>query len=162
KHAEQELSRYKDHLEDLVAQRTRELQSAQGRLVDLSRRAGMAEVASGVLHNVGNVMNSVNVGAHVVRDALKSLSVERLANVRAPLEQSSGRRGGNVAVAPVGRRIAEYLAKLSDALAADKARIRAEIDQVLEHLEHVKKIIAAQQSNAKVNGVTEVCTLQEI
>ena len=50
--------------------------SAQGRLVDLSRRAGMAEVASGVLHNVGNVMNSVNVGASVAREAVKALPVE--------------------------------------------------------------------------------------
>ena len=74
--AEQELSRYKDHLEDLVTERTKELESAQGRLVDLSRRAGMAEVASGVLHNVGNVMNSVNVGASVTRDAVKALPVE--------------------------------------------------------------------------------------
>ena len=162
KHAEQELSRYKDHLEELVAQRTRELQSAQGRLVELSRRAGMAEVASGVLHNVGNVMNSVNVGAHVVRDALRSLSVERLANVCALLEQNSGRLGAYLEKDPAGRKIPEYLAKLADALAADKTRIREEIDQVLEHLEHMKKIIAAQQSYAKVNGVTEVCTLQEI
>src|SRR5690606_24751152 len=37
-----------------------------------------------------------------------------------------------------------------------------EIDLVLEQLEHMKKIIAAQQSYAKAQGVTEVCTLQEI
>src|SRR5690606_27411517 len=117
-----------------------ELQSAQGRLVELSRRAGMAEVASGVLHNVGNVMNSVNVGAHVVRDALRSLSVERLANVCALLEQNSGRLGAYLEKDPAGRKIPEYLAKLADALAADKTRIREEIDQVLEHLEHMKKI----------------------
>ena len=78
KRAEEELSRYKDHLEELVKARTKELENAQGRLVDLSRRAGMAEVASGVLHNVGNVMNSVNVGASVARDAVKALPVDGL------------------------------------------------------------------------------------
>ena len=78
KRAEGELSRYKDHLEDLVKERTRELEKAQGRLVDLSRRAGMAEVASGVLHNVGNVMNSVNVGASMAREAVNALPVEGL------------------------------------------------------------------------------------
>ena len=78
KRAEQELGRYRDHLEELVKERTRELEKAQGRLVDMSRRAGMAEVASGVLHNVGNVMNSVNVGASVARDAVKALPVEGL------------------------------------------------------------------------------------
>ena len=68
--------------------------SAQGRLVDLSRRAGMAEVASGVLHNVGNVMNSVNVGASMTREAVKALPVEGLAQARAACSmQNAGRLG---------------------------------------------------------------------
>jgi hypothetical protein len=29
--------------------------------VEVARKAGMAEVATGVLHNVGNVLNSINV-----------------------------------------------------------------------------------------------------
>jgi predicted ATPase/signal transduction histidine kinase len=162
KHAEQELSRYKDHLEDLVAQRTRELENAQGRLVELSRRAGMAEVASGVLHNVGNVMNSVNVGAHVTRDAVKALPVERLEKVCGLLDEHAAGLGEYLASDPAGRRIPEYLKKLAQALAADKQGIRGEIDQLMEHLEHMKKIIAAQQSYAKVSGVNEVCTLGQI
>ncbi len=40
-------------------------------LVDASRLAGMAEVATGVLHNVGNVLNSVNVSAGIVAEKLR-------------------------------------------------------------------------------------------
>jgi signal transduction histidine kinase len=162
RHAEQELSRYKDHLEDLVEQRTSELASAQGRLVDLSRRAGMAEVASGVLHNVGNVMNSVNVGANVARDAVKTLQIERLGKVCDLLDEHAGRLGEYLESDPVGSKVPEYLRKLAKALAEDKQSIREEIDQVLEHLEHMKNVIAAQQSYAKVTGVTEVCAIEEI
>jgi signal transduction histidine kinase len=162
KRAEGELSRYKDHLEDLVKARTRELENAQGRLVDLSRRAGMAEVASGVLHNVGNVMNSVNVGASVAREAVAALPVEGVARAAGLLDDHAQRLADFLSNDPVGRKLPGYLRKLGVALADEKRGILGNIDQLVEHLEHMKKIIAAQQSYAKVNGVTEVCTLEEI
>jgi C4-dicarboxylate-specific signal transduction histidine kinase len=162
KHAEGELSRYKDHLEDLVKERTRELENAQGRLVELSRRAGMAEVASGVLHNVGNVMNSVNVGASVAREAVNALPVEGLTRAVGLLDQNADRLAEYLGADPVGRKLPGYLRKLSVALTDEKHAILGNIDQFAEHLEHMKKIIAAQQSYAKLNGVTEVCALEEI
>src|SRR5690606_369730 len=161
-HAGQELARYRDHLEELVAQRTKELESAQGRLVELSRRAGMSEVASGVLHNVGNVMNSVNVGAQVAREGLRALPVERLEKVCELFETHAGQLGDWLQNDAAGRRLPEYLRQLARALVARKQAVRGELDNVIEQREHMKKIIAAQQSYAKVHGVTEVCTLQEI
>jgi predicted ATPase/signal transduction histidine kinase/tRNA A-37 threonylcarbamoyl transferase component Bud32 len=162
KRAEGELSRYKDHLEDLVKERTRELESAQGRLVDLSRRAGMAEVASGVLHNVGNVMNSVNVGASVAREAVNALPVEGVTRAVGLIDENTHRLAEYLTTDAVGRKLPDYLRKLGQALTGEKRAILVNIDQLAEHLEHMKKIIAAQQSYAKVNGVTEVCTLEEI
>ncbi len=163
KRAEGELSRYKDHLEDLVKERTRELEKAQGRLVDLSRRAGMAEVASGVLHNVGNVMNSVNVGASMAREAVSALPVEGLTRAVALLERERqpARRATSRRIR-WGASCRATCARSAPALAEEKREILGNIDQLAEHLEHMKKIIAAQQSYAKVNGVTEVCTLEEI
>jgi len=162
KRAEAELGRYRDHLEELVKDRTRELENAQGRLVDMSRRAGMAEVASGVLHNVGNVMNSVNVGASVTRDAVKALPVEGVTRACDLLDQNAQRLAEYLRNDPTGRKLPEYLRKLGAALIDEKGSILAQIDQLAGHLEHMKKIIAAQQSYAKVNGMTEVCTLEEI
>jgi signal transduction histidine kinase len=162
KKAEMELSRYKDHLEELVAQRTRELESAQGRLVEMSRQAGMAEVASGVLHNVGNVMNSVNVGVHLTQDAVKALQVDRLARVAQLLTANEQCLGEYLTSDPAGRKVPEFLTKLAGALDSDKQAIRGELDSLTDHIEHMKQIIAAQQSYAKVAGVSEPCTLEEI
>jgi signal transduction histidine kinase len=162
KRAEAELSRYRDHLEELVKERTRELENAQGRLVDMSRRAGMAEVASGVLHNVGNVMNSVNVGASVTRDAVKALPVEGVTRACDLLDQNAARLADYLRNDAAGRKLPEYLRKLGLTLNNEKSAILTQIDQLSGHLEHMKKIIAAQQSYAKVNGLTEVCTLEEI
>lgn len=160
--AEREIRRYRDHLEELVRERTAELANAQSRLVELSRRAGMAEVASGVLHNVGNVMNSVNVGASVTRDAVRKLPVERLAAVCDLLDANAASIGRFIERDPTGSRIPRYLRALADALLDDKAAVLENAERMLEHLEHMKKIIDAQQSYAKATGVTEVCTLVEI
>jgi signal transduction histidine kinase len=160
--AEQELNRYKDRLEELVAKRTEELERAQGRLVDMSRRAGMAEVASGVLHNVGNVMNSLNVGVSVTREAVRSLRVEGLPRVCDLLEQHAGELGEFIASDEAGKKIPRYLRMLGEELSRDKQATIGKIDEVLEHLEHMKEIIAAQQSYARTAGVTELCTLDGI
>ncbi len=44
-------------------------------LVDVSRQAGMAEIATGVLHNVGNTLNSVNISTGLVMDQLRQSRV---------------------------------------------------------------------------------------
>ena len=56
---------YEGTVEDITErkQHEEELEKLNKQLVDTSRQAGMAEVATGVLHNVGNVLNSVNVSA---------------------------------------------------------------------------------------------------
>jgi signal transduction histidine kinase len=160
--AEEEISRYKDHLEELVGARTRELESAQSRLVELSRRAGMAEVASGVLHNVGNVMNSVNVGATMARDTARALKIDGVERVAELLAAHRADIGAYLSSDPAGRRIPEYLEALGRTLAEDKAALLERVEHMLEHLEHMKKIISAQQSYARSNGVMEICSLAEI
>lgn len=48
-------------------------------LVDASRQAGMAEVATNVIHNVGNVLNSVNVSQTVISENVRNLKIDSLA-----------------------------------------------------------------------------------
>ena len=81
----------------------------------MSRRAGMAEVASGVLHNVGNVMNSVNVGASVTRDAVKALPVEGVARAVRPDRPECGISSRNISQRmPPAASCREYLRKLGE------------------------------------------------
>jgi predicted ATPase/signal transduction histidine kinase len=160
--AEAELSRYRDRLEELVARRTEQLEKAQNKLVDLSRRAGMAEVASGVLHDVGNVMNSVNVGVGIARDAARKLRVDGLLQACDALKQHEDDLGRYLGADPAGSKIPLYLRKLGEELQRDRRSILNAMDQVLEHLEHMQQIVNAQQSHAKAQDVAEPCTLQGV
>ena len=76
--AEEELARHRDHLDKLVTERTRQLEKIHEELVIVSRKAGMSEVATGVLHNVGNILNSVNVAANFVEERIAKLRAGEL------------------------------------------------------------------------------------
>ena len=104
---EDRLQTANDQLEIRVAERTRELQDqvtdkerahtelaqAQRSLMLASRQAGMAEVATGVLHNVGNVLNSVNVSATLLRDQVRQSETLALLKAADLLQQRNGDLG---------------------------------------------------------------------
>ncbi len=160
-------------LEDRVASRTaeltdsneqleeslRKLQQAQRQLMDASRRAGMAEVATNVLHNVGNVLNSVNVSADVVSSLFRKS--EALGVVK--LSELLGRQGDDLgrflSSDPRGKQVPAYLEALAESITAERTTISDELVLLGRNIEHIKTIIGLQQANAKAAGVVERVSL---
>jgi PAS domain S-box-containing protein len=142
---------------DVTARKRAEarVEEAQKAMVDASRQAGMAEVAAGVLHNVGNVLNSVNVSASLVSDRLHRSRVPGLAKAVALLREHETELPAFFSTDPRAKQITGYLAKLSECLAADQSDALREVETLKENIEHIKSIVAMQQSYAKIVGVTE-------
>jgi signal transduction histidine kinase len=132
-----------------------ELESAHQRLLETSRLAGMAEVATDVLHNVGNVLNSVNVSCSLTIDRVKSSKISGLAKTAALIEENRGRLGEFFTNDPRGQQIPSYLAVLAEHFSQEQSALMQELEQLLKHIEHIKQIVAMQQSYAKVAGVIE-------
>ena len=84
------------------------LLEAQRKLVDTAHRAGMAEIATSVLHNVGNALNSVNVSATLIFEALHRSSSDKLLRV-AELLPGKQRPAGGFMSSDRGRIIPAYL-----------------------------------------------------
>ncbi len=131
------------------------LRISQQELLETSRLAGMAEVATGVLHNVGNVLNSVNVSASVTMDKLRASKVGSLAKVVALLAEHTHDLGDFLTKDPQGQRLPPYLQKLSGFLVEENAGMRTELEHLGRNIEHIKEIVAMQQSYARVTGVLE-------
>ena len=131
------------------------LQAAHQRLLETSRLAGMAEVASDVLHNVGNVLNSINVSCSLTIDQVKTSKMSSLAKVSTLLEENSERLAEFFTSDPRGRQLPNYLAALSEHLTGERKSLLKELEQLLKHIDHIKQIVAMQQSYAKVAGVLE-------
>ena len=142
-----------------IAERKRaeeELQRTQQQLIDASRQAGMAEVATGVLHNVGNVLNSVNVSATLIAERLNQSRTGNLARAAAMLREQNGKLVDFLTNDPKGKVLTAYIADLSQHLEEERLEARSEIDLLTRNIEHIKDIVAMQQTYARVSGTTEV------
>ena len=144
-------------IRDVSERKTAEvtLRDSQQRLLETSRLAGMAEVATGVLHNVGNVLNSVNVSAGLVVEKLRRSKVPNLGKAAALLTERNGDLGNFLTTDPNGQKIPGYLAKLSQYLVEENTELLTEVDLLARNIEHIKEVVAVQQSYAKVSGVFE-------
>jgi PAS domain S-box-containing protein len=131
-----------------------QLETTHRNLVDASRKAGMADVATGVLHNVGNVLNSVNVSAEVLTEGLRSSRVDGVARLAALLSEHSADLPSFFAT-PKGAQVPGYLAQLADHLTTERARHLAEIAELRKYIDHIKDVVTMQQSFASSPGMIE-------
>jgi PAS domain S-box-containing protein len=138
------------------------LKDAHKQLLETSRQAGMAEVATSVLHNVGNVLNSVNVSATLVADGLKKSKAADLGRVVALLDKHADNLGAYLTQDTQGRHLPAYLRQLNERLAKEQQSIFTEVESLRQNIEHIKDIVAMQQSYAKVSGVTEVLKVADL
>ena len=132
------------------------LQKANAELVQASRQAGMAEVATNVLHNVGNVLNSVNTSATLVMDQVRASRLNGVSRVVEMLEPNAHDLAGFFTRDPRGPKMVEYLKTLSGFLAKEQSMMLAELTSLTKNIEHIKQIVAMQQSYAKASGVEEI------
>jgi PAS domain S-box-containing protein len=132
-----------------------EVEKLNRKLLETSRYAGMAEVATGVLHNVGNVLNSVTVSATLVNDRLRRSKVANLGKAATLLRQQNGHLVEFLTTDPKGRMLPDYLATVAEQVAGEHTELISEMSAVGQHIEHIKEIVAMQQSYAKVSGAYE-------
>jgi len=152
----------RDNLEKRVEERTQELEDTHKQLLDASRRGGMAEIATNVLHNVGNVLNSVNVSASLVVDSVRNSRISSLAKVVVLFGEHSRDLAQFLTVDARGKMVPSFLAQLSENLAADQANVRAELESLLRNVEHIKEIVAMQQDYATFGGVKEIINVVDL
>jgi len=131
------------------------LEIAHRKIVETSHQAGMAEVATNVLHNVGNVLNSVNVSATVIGDRLKASKITSVAQVADLFRKQGDGLAAFLTTDPKGKQLPDYINRLAEHLAREQAQLIAETDSVRKNIEHIKDIVAMQQNYAKISGVVE-------
>jgi nitrogen fixation/metabolism regulation signal transduction histidine kinase len=152
-------------LQDVTRQKidAEQLDKLNRKLIETSRQAGMADVATGVLHNVGNVLNSVSVAATTVSNRLQQQP--RIANLRratAMLKQQNGNLAAFLTSDPKGKVLPDYICTVADELADEQVKLSVRMETVVGHIEHIKEIVAMQQSYAKVSGAYESLEAAEL
>lgn len=133
----------------------KKLAAAQSSLMDVSRAAGMAEVATGVLHNVGNVLNSVNVSCELIMDQLRNSRVKNIGKLAGMVAEEKGDLGRFFTEDPRGVQVPKYLLALSSAMENEHQLLTKEALALFDRIEHIKGIVTMQQTYGRVSGIME-------
>jgi two-component system sensor kinase FixL len=149
---------------DITARRQTEarLSELHRTLLETSRKAGMAEIATGVLHNVGNTLNSLNVSATLVAEQLRGSRMQGLVRAARLLQENAGDLGGYLTRDERGRLLPEYLLSVSRQLAEEQVTMLAEIQSLTKNVDHIKSVVSMQQEHARFVGVVEQVALPEL
>ncbi|WP_257455463.1 ATP-binding protein [Archangium lipolyticum] len=124
-------------------------------LVDVSRQAGMAEVATGVLHNVGNTLNSVNTSVGLMKDQLRSSRMSGLVKAAELLREHAQELGTFLTADPRGQRLPSYLIAVTKEMEKERETLLREVSDLSESVDHIKSIVCMQQKHARAAGVVE-------
>lgn len=149
-------------LEERVRERTVELQETQHELVAAARHAGMAEIANNVLHNVGNVLNSVNVSAGVVTGKMCGSRLPGLLQAVELITEHQAELGEYLTRDEKGKLLPKYLEKLAQALTAEQQGVIEELSRLTKSVDHIKEIVATQQSYAGSSSIIEPVRIQDL
>jgi signal transduction histidine kinase len=131
-------------------------------LVDVSRQAGMAEVATGVLHNVGNTLNSVNVSTNLLADHLRKSRVASLAKAAQLLREHAPELPTFLTTDAQGQKLPSFLVALSDHLVEEREAMSREVLSLSQSVDHIKSVISMQQKHARTGGTVEKLAVPQL
>lgn len=137
------------------------LEQARSALVETARTAGMSEIATGILHNVGNVLNSVNISASLVSQRVDGLCIDDLERLSEVLTENKDDLPRFLAEDPRGQHIQPFLSALVVQLGEEQRTIRTEVDSLSDGIDHICELIKSQQSLAKGTKLVEPTNLSE-
>jgi len=174
-----ELEKYKKSLEERTAELTltnkelikevnerkraeTELKATQRKMIEAAHKAGMAEVAAYVLHNVGNVLNSINISTTLIKEKIDSSELTNLEKVATLVNDHIEDLGSFLTQDPQGKYIPVYLTEVSKCLTSKQADVMSRLRILADNVEHIKGIIRTQQSYAKTSDTKALVSIAKL
>jgi two-component system sensor kinase FixL len=139
-----------------------EMRRLHQELLRVSRESGMASVASEVLHNAGNVLNSAGVSVAMLERHLQGFRFGQLAKAVAILEEHAGHLDAFLRDDPRGGKLLELFRGLVAHFEQQQRQVGAEVVALGQSIEHLMRVIRAQQSHARTLGIVEAVTVDEL
>ena len=133
-----------------------------GQLMETSRRLGMAEAAATVLHNVGNVLNSLNVSATHLSKLVQESCLDDIGRITRMVQTHQQDLAAFFTQDSQGKHIAPYLTKLGEHLKDQRTAMLEEIQALTHNLDHIKHIIRVQQTNTTSANHVEPVVVSEL
>lgn len=162
KQAEETLKNLNENLEKMVEQRTAQLQAVQHELVENAHKAGMADIASNILHNIGNVLNSIYTSSQNIQNILKKSKLNSYLKATDLLSQNLGNIESFITHNPKGKRILEYFIALGRNFKHEHTELDRDIERINEKVKIVEHIVNSQQNYIFTGTYDESILLERI
>jgi signal transduction histidine kinase len=151
-----------EHMSSALGTMLDRLNETNGQLVQASRHAGMAEVATGVLHNVGNTLTSVNVALELVYERVSASPIDRVKRTRDLLEQARSQAGASTIDPDKLDAGLKYLGAIAGHLEAERTTNLSSLTTLRSHVDHIKRVVAMQNAYARTGNVDEIIKLSTL
>ncbi len=157
--AEEELTL---RLEERVSERTRQLEEAHQVLVEEAHRAGMASIATGVLHNMGNALNSVRTCVVSLITSAADPALNRLKRANDMLRDKMVLFEEVFAQDQQSRQLFEFYLALEESFGQENTKLNRNAERLSKMTDSMCQLVEAQQSYADLGSFTEQVELSRV
>lgn len=130
-------------------------------LISAARQAGMADIATSILHNIGNVLNSANISVSIIEHQIKHSKLADLAKSANLLEQNKQNLVHFLTENEQGKHVIHYIHLLAQTWNEDSTLLTHEIFSLTKNMDHIKSIILQQQVLSGHIGFKEHSSISE-
>ncbi|MDJ0837732.1 MAG: response regulator [Acidobacteriota bacterium] len=158
--AEEKIRNLNKKLEQRVMQRTAQLEAAQKELVEQAHRAGMAEIAADVLHNIGNILNSVIVSGELIRNKIEDSKFSRAFKRSNEFLQTN--MDSLDVKSDLIKKLLQYYLKMYQLFERDNQFLSKNTESLLIKINTIRDIVLDQQNHAYGKNYDDMTSLSEI
>ncbi len=126
----------------------KKFKTAQKELLAQAHLAGMAEIATGILHNVGNILNSLKVSAQLIQEVLRKSSIDGFKNANQLLNEHADNLNDFFRHNPKGKKLLLYYQTLEEKFEGDNNKIISYMSRLFDKIQEISDVVAAQQDYA--------------
>lgn len=162
KAAEAKVIALNEELEERVAQRSRELEIAHRDLVENAHYEGMAEIANSIIHNVGNILNSISTSGYLIQEKVENSKLQALEKAKMLVAQHKDDLPTFLRDDPKALKLMEFYLSLGDVFQKERETLLYHCRLMLEKVGTIKDVVAQQHNYASGVYQTQVLDPVEI
>lgn len=136
--------------------------SLNQQLLELARRSGMAEIARTILHNIGNILNSINISVDLLSQKVTRSKLSDLTNIRDLLRAHQHDLASFLTEDPKGSLLPKYITTLTDCWEKERDMLLNECKTLILNIQHVREIIETQENLSRLPSLEQIVTIESV
>lgn len=137
-------------------------ESLNQQFFEKARQLGVAEISANILHNVGNVLNSVSVSTHSLFEKNNLSKLKGLENLSTLLNEHKSDLPEFIKNDPRGQKVLDYITNLAAYQREEQLATTKEINSLINNIGLIKDIISTQQELSKTDTIEDIVDINEL